>query len=262
MRVTARPQRSISLIEPAAGEMDGVARHVEMEPSPPADARLEAVEIRHRYDDPAVAAERLDRASQPQDRVVEMLEHVPEDDDVGVLGGRAERLDRRVPDIPQRSVAPRRVRLDPDDGAPLFREPTEEPAVSRSDLDHARPRRERAERTEDRGVREAPQRLEQQVDGSGRRGVGAAAVQPRCIVWGATDRDRRAARTAAVETVERRRRAAVGTANRKPGLHRGDYRRRHRLAPVAISRLPRRRRTGANVRARMRRSRPTETFSM
>ena len=119
----------------------------------------------------------------------------------------------------------------------LFRQPTEEPAVSRPDLDHARSRRERAERTENSSVPEAPQRLEQQVDGSGRRGVGAAPVQARRIVSGATDRHRRAARTAAVETVERRRRPAVGTANREPGLHRGTTAgdtgrtRRHQYAP-------------------------------
>ena len=113
-RVTDEAAAPDQADKPAAGEVDGMARHVEMEPSPPADPRLKAVEVRHRDDDPAVAAKRLDRAAQPQLGVVEMLEHVPEDDDVGTLGRRAERLDRRVPNLQPR-VALCRVRLDPDD---------------------------------------------------------------------------------------------------------------------------------------------------
>ena len=106
--------------KPAAGEMDRMTRHIEMEPSPPADPRLEAVEVGHRDDDSAVAAKRLDRAAQPQFGVVEMLEHVPEDDDVRTFGRRAKRLDRRIQDLQPR-VALCRVRLDPDDAAVLLR---------------------------------------------------------------------------------------------------------------------------------------------
>ena len=168
-----------------------------MEPSPPADPRLEAVEVGHRDDDSAVAAERLDRAAQPQFGVVEMLEHVPEDDDVRALGRRAQRLDRRSQDLQPR-VALCRVGLDPDDAAVAFGEQADEPAVARSDLDHSRPGRDRAERTKDCNLPEPPQRLEQQIDGNGRWCVGAAAIEARRINSRAPDSHRRAARPAAV----------------------------------------------------------------
>ena len=240
--------------------MDCVARHVEMEPTSPADACLKAAEIRHRDDDPAAAAERLDRAAQAEFGVVEVLEHVPEDDHVGTLRGGAERLDRRVANL-EPCVPMPCVRLEPHDCAALFGQLAEKPAVTRSDFDHPRSRRKWAERTEDCSLPEAAQRLEQPVDDNGRLGVGAAAVQPSCVTSGTTDRHSRAARPAAIQAVERRRRPPVGSAYRDPGLHAGTTAgnaglvRRHQYAP-------RRRRTGTIVRARIRRSRPIETFSM
>ena len=97
--------------QPASREVDSMAWHVEMEPSRPADPRLKAVEVRHRDHDPAVPAEHLDRSAQTQRRVVKMLEHVPEDGNVGDPGGRAVCLDRRVPNR-QWCVGLRCVRLD------------------------------------------------------------------------------------------------------------------------------------------------------
>ena len=238
-----------------------MARHVEMEPTSPADACLKAAEIRHRDDDPAAAAECLDRAAQAELGVVEVLEHVPEDDQVGTLRGGAERLDRRVanfwPCVPRPCV-----RLEPHDCAALLGQLAEKPAVTRSDFDHPRPRREWAERTEDCSLPEAAQRLEQPVDDSGRLGVCAAAVQAGGVTSGATDRHSRAARPAAIQAVETLCRPPVGSAYRDPGLYAGATAgnagrlgRRHQYAP-------RRRKTGTIVRARMRRSRPIETFSM
>ena len=199
-----------------------MAWHVEMEPSRPADPRLKAVEVRHRDHDPAVPAEHLDRSAQTQRRVVKVLEHVPEDGNVGDLACGAPSASIRACPEPAAARRPRRVRLDADDAVPLFRQPTEEPAVARRrSRSRAIPARAGRAHGEQRRPPRRPQRLEQQVDGSGRRSVGAAPIQARRIVSGATDRHRRAARTAAVEPVERRRRPAVGTANRKPGLHRG-----------------------------------------
>ena len=167
----------------------------------PADARLKAAEVRDRDDDPAAAAERVDRAAQAEFGVVEVLEHVPEDDDVGTLRGGAERLDRRVANLESCVPLPC-VRLEPHDCAVLLGQPAEEPAVTRPDFDHARSRRKWTERPEDCSLPEAAQRLEHLVDDCGRLGVGAAAVQLGCVTSGAADRHSRPARPAAIEAVE------------------------------------------------------------
>ena len=197
--------------EPSSREVDCVARHVEMEPTSPADACLKAVEIRYRDDDPAAAAERLDRAAQAEFGVVEVLEHVPEDDDVGTLREGAERLDRRVENF-EPCVRLPCVRLEPHDLAVLVGQLAEKPAVTRTDFDHPRSRSKWAERTEDCSLPEAAQRLEQLVDDSGRLGVGAVAVQASGVTSGATHRHSRAARAAAIQAVERRRRPPVSSA--------------------------------------------------
>src|SRR3954451_5398124 len=105
-----------------------------------------------------------------------MLENVPEDDNVGALGRRAQGLDRRVANLELR-VAARRVRLNPRHLVPLFGQLAEQPAVARPDFDDPCAGCQWAERTDDRRLAEAPQRVEQQVDGSGWRRIGPALVQ-------------------------------------------------------------------------------------
>ena len=100
--------------------------------------------------------------------VVEMLEHVPEDDDVGTFGRRVERLDRRIagPPAPRRPVpaygsipttlrsssASRRMSRPSPDPISITRAPGATGPSARRTATCPRP----------------PQRLEQQVDDNGR----------------------------------------------------------------------------------------------
>jgi len=141
----------------------GVARHVEVKPAVAAEPGLQAVEGGDRHHEPPAAAQRPPRDIDCRRRIVDVLEDVPEEDDIGALGLDHRILERDPPDG-EALVGPGGEWIDARDDATAAPQYGEHSSIACAEIEDARAAAHCTDGGQRRAVTDTPKRLEQPID--------------------------------------------------------------------------------------------------